>query len=252
MSKILMDYAVVLRTFDYGESSIIAVLLTRKNGKIRVLAKGAKRKKSGVSSSFMTGNICEIVFYSSLGRGLQILKEISCSSSFDSVGKELKRLSLFQAALEIVDRSVIELETDEGVFDLVENFSAILPLVADPWAAFFTFEVKLLKITGFFPSLTVLKCEKCGMDLAGKEFGINTLTWYARCEKCVTEGMVLISASASSILKDMESKSMNNIIELRLDRKKRREIGRFLHEIFLVHVDRYELPSSLGLLKGVN
>ncbi|MCD6380273.1 hypothetical protein J7M07_07510 [bacterium] len=62
----------------------------------------------------------------------------------------------------------------------------------------------------------------------------------------------MISASASSILMDMESKSMNNIIDLRLDRKKRREIGRFLHEIFLAHVDRYELPSSLGLLKGVN
>ncbi|MCD6380272.1 DNA repair protein RecO [bacterium] len=179
MSKILKDYAVVLRTFDYGESSIIAVLLTRMNGKIRVLAKGAKRRKNGVSGSFMTGNICEIVFYSSVGRGLQILKEISCSSSFESVGKDLKRLSIFQAALQVVDRSVIELETDEGVFDLVENFSAILPLAVDPWAAFFIFEVKLLKLTGFFPSLTLLECERCGKKLAGEDFGINASTWYA-------------------------------------------------------------------------
>jgi DNA repair protein RecO (recombination protein O) len=247
---ILKDYAVVLKTFDYSESSIIAVFLTRKHGKIRVLAKGAKRKKNGISGSFMTGNICEIVFYSNVGRGLQILKEIDCRSSFDDAGKDLKRLSIFQAALEVVDRSVIEQETDEGIFNLVENFFALLPVVADPWAAFFAFETKLLKLTGFFPS--ILKCDRCGKILAGAEFGINSSNWQARCEKCITEGMILISVSASSILIDMENRPMNDIINLKLDRKDRREIGRFLHEIFRAHVEGYKLPSSLGLLKGVN
>ncbi len=247
---ILKDYAVVLKTFDYSESSIIAVFLTRKHGKIRVLAKGVKRKKSGVSASFMTGNICEIVFYSNVGRDLQILKEIDCRSSFSDVGKDLKRLSIFQAALELVDRSVIEQETDEGIFNLIETFFALLPLVDDPWAAFFTFETKLLKLIGFFPS--ILKCDKCGKTLAGEGFGINSSSWCARCEKCVTEGMILISVSASSILIDMENRPMNDIVDLRLDRKDRREIGRFLHEIFRAHVEGYKLPSSLGLLKGVN
>ncbi|HMA77221.1 MAG TPA: DNA repair protein RecO [Candidatus Krumholzibacteriaceae bacterium] len=251
MSMILKDHAVVLRTFDFSESSLIAVLLTRENGKIRVLAKGAKRGKMRFSGSLMTGNICEIVFYYKPGRGIHILKEINCRSSFSEAGSDLKRLLIFQATIEIVDRSVIEQETDERIFILVDNFFSLLPIVEDPWAGFFAFEVKLLKLTGLFPS--VKKCQNCGKNLDGERLWINTSLGHVRCQGCAREDMFLLSVSASNILKSMERKPMDNdIIGLKLSRRERREIGRFLHEIFRSHLDNYKLPSSLGLLKGVN
>ena len=95
MSEILKDRAVVLRTYDYGETSLVVSFLTRSYGKVRMLAKGAKREKSSFAGALRTGNIGEIVFYFKPDRGLQLLKEIESGNVFENAVEMW--FALFQA-----------------------------------------------------------------------------------------------------------------------------------------------------------
>ena len=246
MSEIVKDRAVVLRTYEYGETSLIVSLLTRGMGKIRLLAKGANRKGSPFAGSLRTGSIGEVVFYYKQDRGLQTLKEIESRNIFENSVEDLEKLCIFQAGLEVVDRAVIERETDERAFDLLEGFMAALPGAGDAWAVLFTLYVRLLKMSGVYPS--TLTCGVCGRELAGG-FEAAPEAGRVTCRDCGSGDALFISATSAVLLSGMERGGFEGSA---LGARERKEIGRFLHHLFLHHIEGYRLPSALNILKEVN
>ncbi len=247
MGEILKDRAVILRRFDYGESSVIAVVLTRQHGKIRLIAKGARKNRSQFHGRLRTGNIGEIVYYDKPGRGLQLLKEISSRPVFDSDSSELERLCLFQAGLEIVERSMVDEGADEGVYDLLEDFIRFVQSSRDPWAVFLAFEMQLLMRAGIYPVMS--ECCGCKKNLAGKRLNVDPSKGNVTCGDCREEGSVSLSAESGAILAIMEDDGIEGLAGERLNAVQRREIGRLLHNLLVHHVERYRLPNSLGLIK---
>jgi DNA repair protein RecO (recombination protein O) len=250
VSEIVKDRAVVLRTYPFGESSTIAVVLTRTRGKVRLLGKGARRGKSPLSGSLATGTVCEIVFYAREERGLQLVKEIEAAPAFESATADLERLCILQAGLEIVDRSVVERSADEQLFDLLETFMRLLSHADDPWALFFAFEVGLLKIAGSFPSIRA--CGRCGRELDGVTFAIDAASGAVTCAACRDRGARPLSRSAAEALSRMERTGLDGVERLTLGSRERKEIGELIHDVFANHIDGYRLPSALRLCKGVN
>lgn len=248
VSEILKDRAVVLRTYDFRESSLISVVLTRSHGKVRLLAKGAKRRGSPFFGNLRTGNVCEIVFYFRPERGLQLLKEIESERVFMKADGDLDRLCILQAGLEVINHSVSETETDERMMDLLEHFMDGLEPAADPWLVFYTLEVGLLKITGLFPSTGA--CGRCGKELQDESFGIEPTSGVVACSSCMGEGMRMLSQSASKLLEGMAREGFGGVEGRRLSREERRELGEILHHIFLNHVDGYRLPRALAMISG--
>ena len=183
MSEIVKDRAVVLKTYPYGESSVVAVALTRSHGKVRLLAKGARSPKSALQGSLRTGSVCGDRFLFSAGAG-------PAASQGDARpwrhskrrADDLERLCLFQAGLEIVDRSVVEREADERVFDLIESFMRLLPAAADPWALFYALEIDVLKLAGSFPSTAA--CGRCRRALEGEAFAVEAASGLVSCRAC--------------------------------------------------------------------
>ena len=246
MSGIVKDRAVVLRTYEYGETSLIVSVLTRGTGKVRLLAKGANRKGSPFSGALRTGSMGEVVFYYKQDRGLQTLKEIDSRNLSENFIEDLEKLCIFQAGLEVVDRSVIEREADESVFDLLEGFIEELPGTADPWALLFTLYVRLLLVSGVYPSTA--GCSSCGKELSGG-FRAMPQTGKVTCAGCASGDSIHVSGRSAGILRMMERGEFGGGA---LSPEERKEIGRFLHYLFLHHIEGYRLPSALGILKEVN
>lgn len=246
MSEIVTDRAVVLRTYEYGETSLVVSVLTRGLGKIRLLAKGANRPGSPFAGALRTGCIGEIVFYYKQDRGLQPLKEIESRNVFENCIEDLEKLCIFQAGLEVVDRSVIEREVDERIFDLLEGFIEALPGAGDAWAVLFTLYARLLNMSGVYPSTT--DCAACGRELTGG-FKAVPQTGRVTCRKCGSEDALYLSGKSAEVLRRMEK---GDFVGLELGSKERKEIGRLLHYLFLHHIEGYRLPSALNILKEVN
>ncbi len=249
MSEILKDRLVILRNYDFGDSSIVVVSLTRRHGKLRFLAKGAKKGKSRFRGMLRTGNIGEIVYYNKTGRGLQLLKEIETSFALDTGAHDLDTLCIFQAGLEVMDRSTIAHEYDESLFDLLDLFISMLGRARDPWVLFFCLETRLLGITGFYPSFD--SCGNCGKGLAGSSMNVNPSSGVVLCDDCSSGSMISVSAGSAELLGRMEKGGIMELLEARLDPDTRMEIGRLLHNLYLYHMEGYKLPNALNILKGV-
>jgi DNA repair protein RecO (recombination protein O) len=250
VSEIIKDRSIVLKTYPYGESSVVAVVLTRSHGKVRLLAKGARRCRSALQGSLRTGNVSEIVFYFRPDRGLQLLKEMGTVETFEAGRGDLERLCLFQAGLEIVDRSVLDRSADERAFDLIERFMRLLSAAPDPWALFFALEIDVLKLAGSFPSTAACAC--CRKSLEGSAFAVEAASGFVSCPSCGSAKGRALSPAASARVRRMDALGLEGAGGERLGRSERKEIGELIHRFLVSHMEGYRLPNALRLCKGVN
>jgi DNA repair protein RecO (recombination protein O) len=82
MSASFNDEAVVIKCTKLGETDVISTILTRNNGKISAVVKGARSKKSKLSAAILPFN--RIVIKFSLGRNLDIVNEVEMVDDFAS------------------------------------------------------------------------------------------------------------------------------------------------------------------------
>ena len=81
--------AIVLRVVDYSETSCIATLFTREFGKVRGLAKGARRPKGPFESALDLLAHCRIVFLHKPSEALDLFTEAKLLRRFRPVGRDL-------------------------------------------------------------------------------------------------------------------------------------------------------------------
>ena len=250
MSELIKDRSIVLRTYPYGETSAVAVVLTRSHGKVRLLAKGARSSRSALQGSLRTGNISEIVFYFRPDRSLQLLKEMGAVETFEAGSGDLEKLCLFQAGLEIIDRSVVDRSADERAYDLIERFTRMLGAAIDPWTLFYALEIEVLTLAGLFPSTA--ECARCRRPLAEAPFAVEAASGLVSCAPCRSARGRVLSPGASALVRRMAASGLEGAAGERMDRGVRREIGELIHRLFVGHVDGYRLPHALRLCKEVN
>ena len=69
--------AIVLKSFSYGESSLIARCFSKNNGKVSLIIKGAKSSKSPKASYFQPLSYIDIIYNYKLNRELQVLSKVN-------------------------------------------------------------------------------------------------------------------------------------------------------------------------------
>lgn len=116
---IVKDRAVVLRSIDYQDSSKIVGLLTQKNGKITVIAKGAKSPKSKYAGLLQAGNILEVLFYLKPNRNIQVLSDASLEVKAYPIHFDMDKLALLMPTLEMVDQLVNDQEQSTDFFEFL-------------------------------------------------------------------------------------------------------------------------------------
>ncbi len=249
MSEILKDRAIILRTFDFGETSVVAIAITREHGKLRIIAKGAKRRRSPFGGMLRTGSIGDIVFYYREERGLQLLREFSADEEAVVVTEDFVKLCLLQAGLELADMAIIARESDPGTFDILEAFRTRLFASSAPWCIFFTLELGLLKALGVMPNIDA--CSSCGRELSDG-CSVEPNSGIVTCGRCAGEAAYPLSCSSRALILEIAGDPYRRGAGEEPGPRGRKEIGQLFHHLFLHHVDGYRLPRALHLLKGVN
>ncbi|TVQ04945.1 MAG: DNA repair protein RecO [Balneolaceae bacterium] len=116
---IIKTDAIVLRTIDYSESSLIASLFTRNNGLVSVIAKGAKRPKSKFASFLVPGQVLESVFYYKSTRSIQTLSDVSFLVKLDALRHDVEKMAITVTTMELVNQVIHENEVNESLFDFL-------------------------------------------------------------------------------------------------------------------------------------
>ena len=253
--------AVVLRVWPAGETSVIASLLTRQLGFVRVLAKAARRPLSRLRPLVEPGRLVNVEFSLNTNRELQYLRSGSVNLDPMTCGLNLEQSAFLLSALELVDRRRPQMAPDadssaEDLFAVCDAFIRMLssPTEVGPARLFFTFEWQLLRKHGLDPEVNC--CSACGKSILVEDGG-GTL-WFSAseggliCSSCGREGVGRpLSAAALKEFNAYDTGIFMDEKEEDMSRALRREVGAHLHRFLGFHLPGYRLPTALDLLRPV-
>lgn len=152
---------VVLGSIDWHETSKIVNFYTKDFGKIRGVAKGARRKKSRFSPLEIL-SYHSIVFYKREDKDLYILGECQAKETFPNIRKDIKKIAYGAYLAELVD-AVSTSEKNEPLYNLFLKALHFLGRREDSEIIIRAFETRLLDIIGF--GLHLDNCLICKKEL---------------------------------------------------------------------------------------
>lgn len=143
--------AVILRSMVYREADRILTLFTREAGKVSAIARGVRKTTSRLRGAVQLFSHTRLVLYS--GRSLDTVSQGDAEDDFAYLEQDLERFTTASYCAELVDRLTPEREPQPKVFFLM--LSALRALKqGDTELIARVFELKLLDILGYRPSLT--------------------------------------------------------------------------------------------------
>ena len=149
---------IVLRAVDTKESDKILTVLTP-GGKLPVIAKGARSRKSRVTACTQLLAYSELTLSES--RGWQYLSEGSSIELFEGVRRDIALLSLASYFAELTEAAALEDVESGAMLSLLLNaLYALGELKKDPALVKAAFELKLMSLIGFEPLADA--CAYCG------------------------------------------------------------------------------------------
>jgi DNA repair protein RecO len=154
--------ALVLRRFDYGETSQTGRLFTRSRGRLSVLAKGIKRPNANLRGPLDLFALAEVEIRLRPKGDLHLLTRYRVITGFPRVRRNLERIQAAFYLTEILLEGTRDLDPAPALFDatvrtltVLEGASASdVPLIV-AW-----FELGYLRLAGFLPSFDA--CVLCG------------------------------------------------------------------------------------------
>ena len=184
------DNAVVLRSWKLGESDRIVSLMTQSNGKIRCVAKGARKTKSRFGSRVEPTNHLEVQLYRGKG-DLDTLTQVETIDRFPSLREDLELFARASSMLEAVDFVAQERESNQALYTMLAR--AIHTVAnSDSHLVVAGFFLKLLAQEGFSPSVDI--CVLCGSDSDLTHFSI--IDGGTSCGSCRTGFPISVDAMA--------------------------------------------------------
>ena len=175
----------VLRQTVTKETDLILTVLTPDLGRISVIAKGARSKKSKYSAA------CQLLIYSEMtltARGdWYYLNEASTVELFDGVRQDIVLLSLGSYFAELVETVCTPEAAPELLRLLLNALYALSALHKEPTIVKPAFTFRLMALSGFEPY-----CETCAV--CGKEPEkpvMDVVQGVVHCMDCKTNGLSL-------------------------------------------------------------
>ncbi len=196
--------AISLKSYRLGETSKVVVCYTRNYGKVRLVAKGARKGGGRLGAALEPMLVSGVIFYLREGRDLLFVSQAEVERQWPELRRDVVRMAYAGAALELTDALVSEGEPDPGLFDLLES-TLDRAAVASPSSldmVLWSFELSLASALGYAPELA--RCIVC----AGPPYG--RVSFAARrggivCGDCLGEepGARPLSGSAAKLLASM-------------------------------------------------
>ena len=173
--------ALILRTIPFQESSSIVRMFTREQGKIAVIAKGARRMKSGLRGFLDPLNYIEAIYYYKSTRDIQTLSKIDLIQSYFSNTPNIECNIYGMALLETVDKVVHDHQHDHEIFDSAVQHLGFMDKEPETCkVAFVRFLVAITDILGY--RLETASCPRCRAQLTGAVY--NPANAHLICLEC--------------------------------------------------------------------
>ncbi|MDD5560083.1 DNA repair protein RecO [Candidatus Methylomirabilis sp.] len=189
--------AIVIGGHNLGEADRIIPFFTRKLGKVRAVARGARRVRSRYGGTLELFTLGQLVFFESPNRTLHKINEFSVIEPFAELKADLGRLSRGAYLVELAGASIEEGESSEEIFLLLRDALTLLALHDDS-RLLRSFEIRLLRIVGYL--LELYHCLVCRSVLESiAEPAISPTRGGLVCSRCLSRAPDNLPISLESL-----------------------------------------------------
>lgn len=148
------DEGIIIKIKTLKEADRLVVFLTKRNGIVESVAKGGAKSSSRKVSSLDLLNNVKINLYET--NGLDILREVQVIEDYLILKQDKKTINQLLYLLEVVDRLIMITGQELESFLLLKSllhYSTLYPHLIDLFIS--SFELKILRLAGFEPNLTI-------------------------------------------------------------------------------------------------
>ncbi|MGQ9499332.1 MAG: DNA repair protein RecO [Dissulfurimicrobium sp.] len=182
MPEVLKTDAVVLLAKDIGESDRLVTFYTLGSGKLKGVAKGAKRSRHRFVNALEPFTLVRLGFAASRTDGLGRIDAAEVCESFPAIRLDMQAFCMASLCCEMVDRWTREFDPHRDIFHLLVWYLKTLSLTASYKKTTLFFKVKLLSLTGYAPDWA--RCSVCRDLPTGKIAYVTLKDGGFICEDC--------------------------------------------------------------------
>ena len=189
---------IVIQSLDFGESDKIVTFFTLEEGKLKGIAKGARRSRKRFSNCLDLFCQVRIQFFEKEDRALTRIDQCDGVDFFPALSEDIMKMSYGSYFVELVDALVRERQVNRGAFELLSSFLSILANHTPREEMLRVFEIRLLSLVGYRPHLD--GCVTCLKPVERmEEVYFDPARGGILCERCTNPRERVFSVSKGTV-----------------------------------------------------
>lgn len=234
--------AIVLRTYPLREADLLVTLFTRVEGKVRGVARSAKKSKRRFGGALEPMTFVR-AFYDVRERQ-ELVRLDSCEVLHSPMANEITyaRATALAHVAELLDELLPDREANDAIFRLTLSVLNALQ-DSDVWAPITYFDLWLTRLVGFLPALT--ECTVCGRGLNGSHAYFHALADGLMCVNDKRLASSEISIESRTIAAQMLRTPLDNFLQRAWPQSQCADLRKFLIQILQRHIEKKLITASM-------
>ncbi len=231
---------IVLESKPLGDAHLMVTLLTSDEGKLRAVARGARK-----TTSKLVGHLeplTRVEMSLSKGREFNYVSQVQVLESFLSLKTELGGVTRGLYLAELASWYAVEEAPGTSIYNLLLDGLRVLPESKNPDVVLRCYEIQLLRVSGFMPEL--YSCVECSEELLPRSHQFSPEAGGVLCDQCRPAGIVVrpLSLDGLKVLRFLANTAMGEADRLNLEGGLADEVSRLL-SVLLSYWPDHEIRS---------
>jgi DNA repair protein RecO (recombination protein O) len=238
--------AIVLRTYPLREADLLVTLFTRAEGKVRGVARSAKKSKRRFGGALEP--LTYVRAFYDVKEGQDLARLDACEVLESPMASEVSyaRAVALGHIAELLDELLPDRESNDAIFRLTLS---VLHVLTGPeiWMPVTYFDLWLTRLVGFLPELT--ECTVCGRSLNGSRAYFHALADGLMCPEDKRLASSEISSESRALAAQMFRAPVDTFATMSWPKSQGADLRKFLIQILQRHIEK-KLVTAAMLEKG--
>jgi len=229
---------IVLKSFDFRETSRIVTFFTSDFGKVKGVLKGIRKDPSKFGSSVDRFSVNDIVYYQHRNSDIHLVSQCDMKGYFAGLRGDLKRMTAASYAVELIDTVMPIEQQNLEIYQLMQDFLTDLQTVQDISKLVHMFQIKILSMSGFKPHLeSCVRCSTRIREAAKFNLRLGGLICPG-CQDIPGEAVTISKGAVASIL-HVQQALWSQALRLGISAPIKQELKYVLNHFLVFHLDRH-------------
>ena len=234
--------ALILRTYPFHEADLLVTLFTRTEGKIRGVAKAAKRSKRRFGGALEP--LTHVLAHWEEKEKQELARLDSCEIISSPLTAELTypRVVALSYVAEVIDQLLPDREPSDDIFRL--TLSVVKHLEAGPvWMPLTYFDLWIVRLIGLLPDLS--HCVACGTALNGTRAYFHVLADGLLCPRDKRLASSEMSAESRTVAAQMFRAPLESFDGVSWSRQRGQDLRKFLSQRIQRHIEKTLVTAGM-------